>query len=114
MGTDAQTQQRWDQDALDDCSPEDQVWGWSIWATEVLHYDRAKVQDDILWKMLHQGLLDKKAGSPAWTEPLIIKHGVRFMSSVVVCVLQRIFKLDDKVVILDSSSFGKMLTMLTF
>ena len=104
MGTNAQTQHCWDQDALDDCSPEDQVWGWSIWATEVLHTERAKVQDDVLQKMLYQGLLDKKAGSPAWTEPLNIKHGVRFMSSVVVRVLQRIFKLDNKVVIPDSSS----------
>jgi len=104
MGTNAQTQHCWDQDALDDCSPEDQVWGWSIWATEVLHNECSKVQDDVLRKMLYQDLLDKKAGSPAWTEPLNIKHGVRFMSSVVVRVLQRIFKLDNKVVIPDSSS----------
>jgi hypothetical protein len=104
MGTNAQSQCRWDQDALDDCSPEDQVWGWSIRSTDVLHCDRDKLKDDVLRKMLYQGLLDKKVNSPAWTEPTSIKHGVRFMSSVVVRVLQRIFKMDDKVVILDASS----------
>jgi len=97
MGNNAQSQTRWDQDALSDCSPEDQVFGWAIRSSEVLHCDRSKINDEVLCKMLYQGLLDKKAGGPAWTEPLNIKHGVRFMSSVVVRVLQRIFQTDAKV-----------------
>ena len=97
MGTNLQSQTRWDQDALSDCSPEDQVFGWAVRSSEVLHCDRTKINDEVLRKMLYQGLLDRKAGSPAWTEPLNIKHGVRFMSSVVVRVLQRIFQTDAKV-----------------
>ena len=114
FGTNAQTQLRWDQDALDDCSPEDQVWGWSIRSTEVLHHDKDKLKDDFLHKMLHQGLLDKRANAPAWTEPTSIKHSVWFTSSMVVRVLQRIFKMDDKVVILDASSYEMKLTSLTW
>jgi hypothetical protein len=97
MGTDAQTRIRWDQDALEDCSPEDQVWGWSIRSSEVLHYDKDKFQDDVLRKMVSQGLLDKQAGAPAWTEPTSVKHGIRFATNMVVRVLQRVFKQDEKV-----------------
>ena len=114
FGTDAQTFQRWDQDLLSDSSPEDQVFSWAIRSTEVLHHDKAKVKDDVLSKMLYQGLLDKKASAPAWTEQSSVKHGVRFMSSVVVRVLQQIFKIDDKVVILNTSFFVSKLTRLTF
>jgi len=94
MGNAHQTQLRWDQDVLDDCSPEDQVWGWSIWSTEVIHHNRTKIDDKVLVKMLYQGLLDKQPGAPAWTEPTSIKHGVHFMSNMVVRVLQRCFKMD--------------------
>ena len=97
MGSDHQTQVRWDQDVLVDCSPEDQVWGWSIRSSEVLHYDRAKINDEVLVNMLYQGILDKKPGSPAWSEPTSIKQGVCLVSNMVVRVIQRCLRMDDKV-----------------
>ena len=97
MGNAAQTQLCWDQDALDDCSPEDQVWGWSIQSSEVLHHDRTKLDDEVSRKMLHQGLFDKQPGALAWTELTPIKHSVHFISNMVVQVLQRCFKMDNKV-----------------
>jgi len=97
MGNDIQTKLRWDQDALEDCSPEDCVWGWSVRASEVLHHDKDKLEDKCLLKMLPQGLLDKQAGAPAWSENSEVKHGVRFVSSMIVRVLQRCFKMDEKV-----------------
>jgi len=48
MGTDAATFAQWHQDSLDDCSPEDRIWGWSIRSTEVIHYDRNKFDDKCL------------------------------------------------------------------
>jgi len=87
MGNDAQTKLRWEQDALEDCSPEDRVWGWSVRASEVLHHDKDKLEDDCLSKMLRQGLLDKQAGAPAWSENSEVKHGVRFVSSMIIRVL---------------------------
>ena len=105
MGSDAQTQVRWDQDALEDCSPEDQVWGWSICSSEVLHHDRNKINDEVLVKMLYQGILDKQPGAPAWTEPTSIKQGVRLVSNMVVCVIQRCLRMDDKVQRLGHLSF---------
>jgi len=100
MGNDAQTKLRWDQDALEDCSPEDRVWGWSVHASEVLHHDKDKLEDECLLKMLRQGLLDKQAGAPAWSENSEVKHGVRFVSSMIVHVLQCCFKMDEKVQLL--------------
>ena len=97
MGNAHQTQLRWDQDTLDDCSPEDQVWGWSIRSSEVLHQDCTKFDDEVLHKMLYQGLLDKKAGALAWTDGTSVKQGDHFVSSMVVRVLQRCFRMDDKV-----------------
>jgi len=105
MGSDAQTQVRWDQDALEDCSPEDQVWGWSIRSSEVLHHDRNKIDDEVLVKMLYQGILDKQPGAPAWTEPTSIKQGVRLISNMVVRVIQRCLRMDDKVQRLSRLSF---------
>ena len=40
---------------------------------------------------------DKKDGAPAWTEFLSVKQGHRLALSMVVRVLQRCFKIDDKV-----------------
>jgi len=97
MGTSGATHTRWDQDVLADCSPEDQIWGWSIRSTEVLHHDRAKFDDRVLVKMLYNGLLDRKDGAPAWSETLSIKQAVRHMSSALVRVVQRCFKTEDKV-----------------
>jgi len=76
MGNAHQTQLCWDQDTLDNCSPEDQVWGWSIRSSEVLHQDCTKFDNEVLRKMLYQGLLNKKVGAPAWTEVMSVKHGV--------------------------------------
>ena len=97
MGTGPDTLRRWDQDVLADCSPEDQVWGWSIRSSEVLHYDRTKIDDRVLHQMLSQSLLDKKDGAPAWTEFLLVKQGLRLSANMVVRVLQRCFKTDEKV-----------------
>ena len=97
MGNDAQTKLHWEQDTLEDCSPEDRMWGWSVRASEVLHHDKDKLEDNCLLKMLRQGLLDKQAGAPAWSENSEVKHGVRFISSMIVRVLQRCFKMDEKV-----------------
>jgi len=91
MGSDSQTKLCWDQDALDDCSPEDQVWGWSVQLLEILHYNQAKFDDKVLHQMLYQGLLDKKPGALAWTKPTSIKHGVCFVLSMIIQVLQKCF-----------------------
>ena len=103
MGTTGQSHTRWHNDALDDCSDEDRVWGWSIRSSEVLHQERDKIDDNVLVKMLKMAFLDKKPGAPAWTEPPSIKHGVRAVSNMVVRVLQRCLWTEAKVVILDAS-----------
>jgi len=97
MGTDAATFARWHQDSLDDCSPEDHIWGWSIRSSEVIHYDHVKFDDECLRKMLLQGLCDTAAGAPAWTERVSVKEGIRFMSLVATRVFQKFVRLNDKV-----------------
>jgi len=104
MGTPAATHAQWYQDSLDDCSPEDRVWGWSIHASEILHHECTKIDDECLIKMLRQGLCDTKEGSPAWTEKLSIKEGIRLMSSISTRICQKFTCLDSKVGILDASS----------
>jgi len=103
MGTDATTFARWHQDSLDDCSPEDRVWGWSIRSTEVIHYDRIKFDDECLRKMLLQGRCDTAEGAPAWTERVSAKEGIRFMSLVATRIFQKFIRLNDKIGILDAS-----------
>ena len=56
MGTPQQTHLRWDQDCLLDCSVKDQVWGWSIRLSEVVHHERAKLADDAV-TVVRRGLL---------------------------------------------------------
>ena len=97
MGTDAATFTRWHQDSLDDCSPEDRIWGWSIQSTEVINYDRNKFNDECLRKMLLQGLCDTAKGAPAWTERVSVKEGIRFISSVATRIFQKFIRLNDKV-----------------
>ena len=97
MGTPQQTHLRWDQDRLLDCSVEHQVWGWSIRSSKVIHHEHAKLADDALHHMIMTSLCDTKEGAPAWTKPVSIKHGIRLVTNMVVRVLQRCFKLDDKV-----------------
>jgi len=97
MGTDMENLRRWENDNLNECSPEDRVWGFSIHSSEVLHGDCAKIEDEVLVKMLYEGILNKKEGAPAWTEMSTVKHGVRFMSNMVLCVVQRCLRMDAKV-----------------
>ena len=97
MGTPQQTHLHWDQDRLLDCSVEDQVWGWSIRSSKVIHYERAKLADNTLHHIIMTGLCDTKEGVPARTEPVSIEHGICLVMNMVVWVLQRCFKLDDKV-----------------
>jgi len=105
MGSDLQTRVCWDQDTLADCSPEDQVWGWSIRSSEILRYDRTRIDDEVLVNMLYQGILNKHPGAPAWTEPTSIKQGVCLVSNMVVCVIQHCLQMDDKVQRLGRLSF---------
>jgi len=97
MGTDAATLARWYQDALDDCSPKDWIWGWSIHSTEVLHHNHTKLDDECLHKMLLLGLCDTAKGAPAWTKKLSIKEGVCFMLSIATRICQKFICLSDKV-----------------
>ena len=97
FGTPAQTLYRWEQEGLKDCSPEDQIWGWSIRSSEMLHYDRAKIDDEVLVDMCYIGLLDKKTGAPAWSEPSSLKQGIRLVTNMVVRAVQKILKVEEKV-----------------
>ena len=97
FGTNIQTHTRWDQDALDNCSPDDQIWGWSICSLEVLHHDWNKINNEVLCTMLYAGLLDKKARAPAWTKQTSIKQGICLVSNMVIHVLQQCFKINAKV-----------------
>jgi len=97
MGTDMECLHRWENDNLNECSPEDWVWGFSICSSEVLHGDRAKIEDEVLVNMLYEGILDKKKGAPAWTEMLTVKHSVQFMLNMALRVVQRCLKMDAKV-----------------
>src|SRR5258707_645276 len=102
MGTHQQTRDRWINDKLDDCSQDDQIWGWSIRSSEILDQDKTLIDDDVLRVMLYQGLLDAKPGAPAWTEPLSLRQGLRLMSNISVRLLQRHFKTDIKVFLIAS------------
>jgi len=97
MGTPGQTLTRWHSDKLAECSGHDRIWGWSIRSMEVLFEFRRKLDDNILHKMLHMCLLDKRQGAPAWTEPTSLKQGLRLLSSAIVRVVQRVFKTETKV-----------------
>ena len=97
MGTACMTYNRWFSDALPELLPEDRIWGWSICSTDVLHNHRRKLNDNVLHGMLHMGLLDSMPGAIAWTERLSVKSGLRLMSSIVVRVMERIFKTDERV-----------------
>ena len=97
MGNAASTLDRWHSDTLSDCSEEDRIWGWSIRSSEVLHDQRTKMKDDVLYSMLKMSLLDKKEGAPAWTETVSVKQGVRLVANAIVRVVQKVLKQDDKV-----------------
>jgi len=97
MGTDVATFTRWHQDSLDNCSPEDCIWGWSIHSSEVIHYDRAKFDDKCLRKMLLLGLCDTTEGMSAWNERVSVKEGIHFMSSVATRIFQKFICVNDKV-----------------
>ena len=55
MGTFEQTHTCWVNDGLSDCSPDDQIWGWSIRSTEILDQDKIRIDDDVLRDMLSLG-----------------------------------------------------------
>ena len=80
MGTDAETQARWHYNSLADCSQDNQIFGWSVRSSEVLHHDKEKINDEVLREMLYQGILDPTDSTPAWTEKL----NLRLMSSAIV------------------------------
>ena len=96
MGTFEQIYTRWINDGLLDCSPDDQVWGWSIRSTEILDQDRGRINDDVLRDMLYMALLDP-AAETVWAEALNLRQSTRLTSNMVAQILQRIFKTDDKV-----------------
>jgi len=97
IGTGLENLRRWENNNLNKCSPEDWVWGFSIRSSEVLHVDRAKIEDEVLVKMLYEGILDRKEGAPAWTKMSTVKHGVRFVSNMVLHVVQRCLRMGAKV-----------------
>ena len=96
MGTFEQTHTRWVNDGLSDCSPDDQIWGWSIRSTEILDQDKIRIADDVLRDMLYLAILDPSAET-VWAEALNLRQSTRLTSNMVVRILQRIFKTDDKV-----------------
>ena len=69
MGTFKQTHARWINDKLLECSPDDQVWGWSIQSTEILNQDQGCINDNVLREMLYMALLDPDAET-VWAEAL--------------------------------------------
>jgi len=48
MGMSVQDLRRWNQDALRKCSHNDQIWGWSIHSSKVLHQDQSNIDDEVL------------------------------------------------------------------
>ena len=103
MGSNAETLARWHHDSLKDCSQDDQIFGWSVRASEVLGHDKEKIDDEVLREMLYQGILDPKDGAPAWTEKLNLRQGLRLMSSAILRVLQRIFSVEERVPLASST-----------
>ena len=96
MGTFEQTHTHWINDGLTDCSPDDQIWGWSIRSTEILDQDKIRIDDDVLRDMLYLAILDPSVET-VWAEALNLRQSTRLTSNMVVRILQRIFKTDDKV-----------------
>ena len=96
MGTSEETHTCWINVKLSECSPDNQVWGWSIQSTEILDQDQACIGNDVLQEMLYMGILDPLADT-VWAEALNLWQSTRLTSNMVVQILQRIFKTDDKV-----------------
>ena len=96
MGTFKQTHARWINNKLSDCSPDDQVWGWSIRSMEILDQDQAHIDDNVLHDMLYMAILDLAADT-VWAEALNLQQSTRLTSNMVVWILQCIFKTDNKV-----------------
>jgi len=61
MGTPSQDLRRWDQDLLCECSRDDQIRGWSIQSSDVLHIDHAKIDDEVLHEMI-KSLINTEVG----------------------------------------------------
>ena len=63
---------------------------------EILNQDQARIGDNVLREMLYIGILDLLANT-VWAEALNLRQSTRLTSNMVVQILQRIFKTDDKV-----------------
>ena len=63
---------------------------------EILDQDRSRINNNVLQEMLYMALLDLDAET-VWAEALNLQQSTRLMSNMVVWILQRIFKTDDKV-----------------
>ena len=72
------------------------MWGWSIRSTEILDQDKGHINDDVLRDMLYMAILDPEADM-VWVEALNLWQSTCLTSNMVVWILQRIFKTDDKV-----------------
>src|ERR1700742_10772 len=95
MGSDAATMNRWHNDRLLDCSPDDRIWGYSARSCDVIARGRKNIDDKVLIHMLYMGLLDSKPGAPAWPEGLSIHQATRLAPNPSVRSLQRVLKMDN-------------------
>ena len=105
MGSDAATMNRWHNDRLLDCSPDDRIWGYSARSCEVIARERKNIDDEVLIHMLYLSLLDPKAGAPAWSEGLSVRQSTRLAANSSVRILQRVLRMDATVRALDTESF---------
>ena len=97
MGNDAMTYSRWINDGLEQCSIPDRIWGWSIRSSEILHNQRAKIDDNLLCDMFALALLDAGPAGVAWTESNNLRQGLRLTTNASIRMLQWMLVTDDKV-----------------
>ena len=64
---------------------------------EVTSQDCTKINNEVLRLMLNLSLLDNKAGALSWSEGTSVKQAMRLSANMIVRVLQRVWKQDDKV-----------------
>ena len=63
---------------------------------EILDQDWSRINNNVLQEMLYMALLDPDA-EMVWAEALNLHQSTRLTSNMVVRILQRIFKINDKV-----------------
>ena len=110
MGSDSATMNRWHNDRLLDCSPDDRIWGYSARSCDVIARERKNIDDKVLIHMLYMGLLDSKPGAPAWSEGLSVRQVTQLAANSSVHILQRVLRMDNTVRDLDTESFLTRLT----